>query len=128
VALLGAPMPLIADPPSHDRDRAEEEVEFGIVMAHRALWNEATYRFERAMQLDPPYAPGFNNLAVAYDGSAGSTMPTRCTSGRARWIPTTTTSDKITSCSSKLTGAAIGQSDSVVNSVRPHDNISTSMR
>ena len=67
VALLGAPTRLIADPPLRDRGGAEQEVEFGIFVAQNALWNEAAYRFERATQLDPTYAPAFNNLAVAYE-------------------------------------------------------------
>ena len=36
-------------------------------MAQRGLWKEATYRWERATQLDPTYAAAFNNLAVAYE-------------------------------------------------------------
>ncbi len=31
------------------------------------LWKEAIYRWERATQIDPTYAAGFNNLAVAYE-------------------------------------------------------------
>ena len=42
-------------------------MEFGIFVAQKALWNEAAYRFGRATQLDPTYAPAFNNLAVAYE-------------------------------------------------------------
>ena len=36
-------------------------------MAQKGLWREAIYRWERATQLDPTYAPAFNNLAVAYE-------------------------------------------------------------
>ena len=49
------------------RDDAKEQVEFGIQVAQRGLWREAIYRWERATQLDPSYAPAFNNLAVAYE-------------------------------------------------------------
>jgi Tfp pilus assembly protein PilF len=49
------------------RSDAKAQVEFGIAMAQRGLWAEAIYRWERATQLDPTYAAGFNNLAVAYE-------------------------------------------------------------
>jgi Tfp pilus assembly protein PilF len=49
------------------RGDAKEQVEFGIQVAQRGLWREAIYRWERATQLDPSYAPAFNNLAVAYE-------------------------------------------------------------
>ena len=49
------------------RSDAKAQVEFGIAVAQRGLWKEAIYRWERATQIDPTYAPGFNNLAVAYE-------------------------------------------------------------
>lgn len=49
------------------RSDAKDQVEFGIQVAQRGLWREAIYRWERATQLDPTYAPAFNNLAVAYE-------------------------------------------------------------
>jgi len=49
------------------RGDAKKQVEFGIQVAQRGLWREATYRWERATQLDPSYAAAFNNLAVAYE-------------------------------------------------------------
>ena len=49
------------------RTDAKEQVEFGIAVAQRGLWKEAIYRWERATQIDPNYAAGFNNLAVAYE-------------------------------------------------------------
>ena len=49
------------------RSDAKEQVEFGISVAQKGLWKEATYRWERATQLDPTYAAAFNNLAVAYE-------------------------------------------------------------
>jgi Tfp pilus assembly protein PilF len=52
-----------ADP----RSRARAEVEFGISVAQRGLWNEAVYRWERAVEMDPRYAAAWNNLAVAYE-------------------------------------------------------------
>jgi Tfp pilus assembly protein PilF len=49
------------------RADAKAQVEFGIAVAQRGLWKEAIYRWERATQIDPTYAAGFNNLAVAYE-------------------------------------------------------------
>jgi Tfp pilus assembly protein PilF len=49
------------------RADARAQVEFGISVAQRGLWKEAIYRWERATQIDPTYAAGFNNLAVAYE-------------------------------------------------------------
>ena len=49
------------------RSDAKAQVEFGITVATRGLWKEATYRWERAAQIDPTYAAAFNNLAVAYE-------------------------------------------------------------
>lgn len=50
-----------ADP----RGDAKAQVAFGIEAAQHGLWREATYRFERAIAIDPTYAPAYNNLAVA---------------------------------------------------------------
>lgn len=50
-----------------DRKAAVEQVSFGIDAAKNGLWREATYRWERAVQLDPTYAAAFNNLAIAYE-------------------------------------------------------------
>ncbi len=65
VALLfGASVaPIAADA----RSDAKKQVEFGISVAQRGLWREAIYRWERAAQLDPTYAPAQNNLAIAYE-------------------------------------------------------------
>ena len=52
---------------AEQRSDAKDQVEFGIQVAQRGLWREAIYRWERATQLDPTYAPAFNNLAVAYE-------------------------------------------------------------
>ncbi len=49
------------------RGDARAQVEFGIAVAQRGLWKEASYRWERATQLDPTYAAAFNNLAIAYE-------------------------------------------------------------
>lgn len=49
------------------RADAKAQVAFGIAAAQRGLWREAIYRFERAIVIDPTYAPACNNLAVAYE-------------------------------------------------------------
>ena len=56
-------VPLQADA----RSDAKKQVEFGITVAQRGLWREAIYRWERASQIDPSYAPAHNNLAIAYE-------------------------------------------------------------
>jgi Flp pilus assembly protein TadD len=49
------------------RSEAKDQVDFGIKVAQRGLWKEATYRWERAVEIDPTYAAAWNNLAVAYE-------------------------------------------------------------
>jgi Flp pilus assembly protein TadD len=61
--LAAAAAPLAADA----RGDAKKQVEFGISVAQRGLWREAIYRWERAAQIDPTYAPALNNLAIAYE-------------------------------------------------------------
>lgn len=58
-----APVPSWADA----RSDAKAQVAFGIEVAQRGLWNEARYRFERAVAIDPTYAAAHNNLAVVYE-------------------------------------------------------------
>jgi Flp pilus assembly protein TadD len=49
------------------RSEAKAQVEFGIEVAQRSLWKEATYRWERATQIDPTYAAAWNNLGIGYE-------------------------------------------------------------
>lgn len=49
------------------RSDAKAQVEFGIKVAQKKLWREATYRFEKAVEVDPTYAAAWNNLAIAYE-------------------------------------------------------------
>jgi Flp pilus assembly protein TadD len=60
---LMAPASVSADA----RGEAKQWVTFGVDVAQRGLWREAIYRWERATELDPTYAPAFNNLAVGYE-------------------------------------------------------------
>ena len=46
---------------------AKAQVEFGIEVARRGLWTEAVYRWQRAIDLDPTYAPAWNNLGIAFE-------------------------------------------------------------
>lgn len=52
---------------ANDRAKAKEQVEFGIKVAQNGLWNEALYRWKRAVDLDSTYAAAWNNLAIAYE-------------------------------------------------------------
>ena len=49
------------------RDVAKAQVEFGIKVAQKKLWREATYRLEKATETDPTYPEAWNNLAIAYE-------------------------------------------------------------
>ena len=49
------------------RSQAKEQVDFGIKVAENGLWNEALYRWQKAVELDPTYAAAWNNLAIAYE-------------------------------------------------------------
>ena len=49
------------------RKQAQSQVEFGITVAQRGLWQEAVFRWERAVEIDPTYAAAFNNLGIAYE-------------------------------------------------------------
>jgi Flp pilus assembly protein TadD len=46
---------------------SEDEIAFGIEVARKGLWNEARFRFERAVALDPGSAEAQNDLAVALE-------------------------------------------------------------
>ena len=50
-----------------DRNKSKEQVQFGINVAQNNLWNEALYRWQKAVELDPGYAAAWNNLAIAYE-------------------------------------------------------------
>ncbi len=50
-----------------ERSDARAQVEFGIEVVHRGLWQEAIYRWERAVEIDPDYAAAWNNLGIAYE-------------------------------------------------------------
>ncbi len=67
-AVVPSSRALAAEPFNPDaRSDAKEQVEFGIKVAQSGLWKEATYRWEKAVQIDPTYAAAWNNLAIAYE-------------------------------------------------------------
>jgi Flp pilus assembly protein TadD len=61
--LLGVAAPAQAD----RRSDAKDQVEFGIVVAQRGLWKEATQRWEKAAEIDPTYAAAWNNLGIGHE-------------------------------------------------------------
>ncbi len=65
VGVLGG---AVAAPAAADgRDDAKTQVQFGIRVAQLGLWREALAHWERAVKLDPTYAPAYNNLAIGYE-------------------------------------------------------------
>lgn len=62
-ALLGAPEAVAGQRPPN----AKEQLDFGVEMAQRGLWNEALFRFHQAEKLSPEEVSVLNNLAVAYE-------------------------------------------------------------
>lgn len=61
--LLGTASPAFAD----RREDAKAQVEFGWEVAVKGLWGEATYRWLKAVEIDPTYAAAWNNLGIAYE-------------------------------------------------------------
>jgi Flp pilus assembly protein TadD len=45
----------------------ESEVSFGIDVARKGLWQEARFRFEKAVLVNPDNASALNNLAIALE-------------------------------------------------------------
>jgi tetratricopeptide (TPR) repeat protein len=41
--------------------------QFAIEAAELQLWNEAVFRWERVLEIDPQYAQAHNNLGVSYE-------------------------------------------------------------
>jgi Flp pilus assembly protein TadD len=61
--LAGIAHPAYADA----RSQAKSQVDFGIKVAQNGLWKEATYRWEKAVEVDPTYAAAWNNLGIGYE-------------------------------------------------------------
>ena len=64
VLLLAAPV-LAPGPLAAAEDTSGRQVDFGLSVAQKGLWQEARFRFERAVSIDPQNASALNNLAVA---------------------------------------------------------------
>ena len=60
LVLLAADAPVVGA-------KSEDELKFGIDVARKGLWNEARFRFEKAVTQDPDSAGALNNLAVALE-------------------------------------------------------------
>jgi len=60
---VGLAQPAFADA----RATAKSQVDFGIKVAQNGLWKEATYRWEKAVEIDPTYAAAWNNLGIGYE-------------------------------------------------------------
>ena len=43
------------------------QIQFGITAAQRGLWDEAIFRWKKAVQSNPDSSAAHNNLAVAYE-------------------------------------------------------------
>ena len=60
-ALLASAATLAAD------ESADRQIDFGLKVAQKGLWQEARFRFERAAKADPQNAAALNDLAVALE-------------------------------------------------------------
>lgn len=47
--------------------RTNNQMQFGIKAAQKELWNEAIFRWEKALEIKPESGAAYNNLAVAYE-------------------------------------------------------------
>jgi Flp pilus assembly protein TadD len=66
--VIGGLLAVVAQPAFADaRSEAKSQVEFGIKVAQNGLWKEATYRWQRAVEIDPTYAAAWNNLGIGYE-------------------------------------------------------------
>jgi len=43
------------------------QMQFGIKAAQKELWNEAVFRWEKVLEINPESGAAYNNLAVAYE-------------------------------------------------------------
>jgi Flp pilus assembly protein TadD len=60
--LLLAPGSLLAA-----EDSSHRQIDFGLRVAQKGLWQEARFRFERALAVDPQNTSALNDLAVALE-------------------------------------------------------------
>ena len=65
--LMAVPLLLLLAQAGAGHSSSKDELAFGIEVAKRGLWNEARFRFERAVKLDPESAEAHNDLGVALE-------------------------------------------------------------
>jgi Flp pilus assembly protein TadD len=65
--LVAVPLLLVLAKAGIPSSSSDDEIAFGIEVARRGLWNEARFRFERAVALDPERAEAHNDLGVALE-------------------------------------------------------------
>lgn len=58
---------LIPGPELAAEESSARQVAFGLKVAQKGLWQEARFRFERAVALDPANTSALNNLAVSLE-------------------------------------------------------------
>jgi Tfp pilus assembly protein PilF len=61
LCLLGLAPPL----PAVQKSEAAQQLEFGVKVALKGSWNEAAFRFQKAVSADDDNPRAWNNLAVA---------------------------------------------------------------
>ena len=65
--VMAVPILLVLAQAGVSPSASKDELAFGIEVAKRGLWNEARFRFERAVALDPQSAEAHNDLGVALE-------------------------------------------------------------
>jgi tetratricopeptide (TPR) repeat protein len=58
---------LLAFGPLASAEDSSRQVSFGVMVAQKGLWQEARFRFERALALEPKNAAALNDLAVTLE-------------------------------------------------------------
>lgn len=61
------PFVIIACGPSHNQPTIEQYNQFAIKSAELQLWNEAIFRWQHILKIEPQNAKVYNNLGVAYE-------------------------------------------------------------
>lgn len=47
--------------------KTNSQMQFGIQAAQKELWNEAIFRWEKVLEINPESGAAYNNLAVAFE-------------------------------------------------------------
>ena len=70
-----------------ERSDAKAQVEFGISVVQHGLWQEALYRWRRAVEIDPSYAAPGTILESRTNTRDSSTTLAKPTKRRSNWSP-----------------------------------------